>query len=149
MKYAFGTSKVLITLNAICVKYEKWYAYPSQETLLKLLDKFQHLLRKRRMLNYYLRALEELKLIVRKRRIGYHKVYGLVFKSTMYRITLKGYYYLAREGVDCWDRIRAIEAWLKDKKVTALKPPTTGKRLKDIAYLADLATYREGLGPPG
>jgi len=64
-------------------------------------------------LNRWLRVIEDAGYIVRRRRIKKHPVYGTVFKSTLYFMTLKGCHLLKKMGVPCRDLFNKILNKLK------------------------------------
>jgi len=92
---------VVLTLYKIMDKYKKDYCFPSQKKLLELLDIRQDIQQSRATLNRWLRVIEDAGYIVRRRRIKRHPLYGTVFKSTLYFMTLKGLHLLKRMGVPC------------------------------------------------
>jgi len=92
---------VVLTLYKIMDKYGKDYCFPSQKKLLELLDIRQDIQQSRATLNRWLRVIEDAGYIVRRRRIKRHPIYGTVFKSTLYFMTLKGLHLLKRMGVPC------------------------------------------------
>lgn len=82
---------ILATLAYLAARHSKKYCYPSQETLLKLLKRHHGIEICRRTLNYYLKDLEDNKLIERYVR-RYRRADGsLVFRTTGYYVlwTLK------------------------------------------------------------
>jgi len=92
---------VVLTLFKIMDKYGKDYCFPTQKKLLELLDIRQDIQQSRATLNRWLRVIEDTGYIVRRRRIKRHPIYGTVFKSTLYFMTLKGLHLLKRMGVPC------------------------------------------------
>ena len=136
---------VLLALFKISVKHKKYYSYPSQLKILELLKQWRGITRCRRTLNYWLRKLEDGNLLKRRRRIGHDPVYGLIFHSTLYMITLKGYYLLKASGVDCAQRISSILNKLRDSNLSAGEAGAPKNRLKDVVALVNMATYREGV----
>jgi len=91
---------LLITLLKIKRKYDKDYSWPSQLKLLELMDLRQGVKKSRATLNRWLRVIQDDKYLIRRRRVKKHPRYGLMFKSTLYKITIKGYRLLSRFGVD-------------------------------------------------
>jgi len=57
---------------------------------------------------------EDDKYLIRRRRIKKHQVYGLMFKSTLYKITIKGYRMLSSFGVNMSKEIARYEKWLEE-----------------------------------
>lgn len=92
---------VVLTLFKIMEKYGKDYCFPTQKKLLELLDLRQGIKISRATLNRWLRVIEDTGYCVRRRRIKKHPLFGTVFKSTLYFMTLKGLHLLKRMGVPC------------------------------------------------
>ena len=105
---------LLITLVKIQRKYNKDYSWPSQLKLLELMDMRQGIKRSRATLNRWLRVIQDDKYLIRRRRVKKHPRYGLMFKSTLYKITIKGYRLLSRFGVDMSKEIAKYEKWLEE-----------------------------------
>ena len=101
---------ILATLHKINQKYGKMYCYPSQKTLLALLDVRQGLCISIATLNRWLLAAEREGFLIRTRRIRNDPERGIIFKSTLYKITLKGYWALKMLGVSVWREMKAITA---------------------------------------
>jgi hypothetical protein len=138
---------VLLTIYKISVKHKKFYAYPSQKRILELLAKWQGVRRCRRTLNYWLRAIEDKDLLRRRRRIGHSGEFGLLFRSSLYMITLRGYLALKNAGVDVSKRISAIRDKLRDTAKRAGDGGEKGDRLKEVVERLNLKTVREMLEP--
>lgn len=99
---------ILTVLFKIMSKYEKDYCFPSQKKLIELLDIRRGVKKSRATLNRWLRVIEDEGYIYRKRRIKRDAVQGMIFKSTLYFITLKGCHQMTKAGVNCrrlFDRI--------------------------------------------
>ena len=105
---------LLITLVKIQRKYNKDYSWPSQLKLLELMDLRQGIRKSRATLNRWLRVIQDDKYLIRRRRVKKHPRYGLMFKSTLYKITIKGYRLLSRFGVDMKKEIAKYEKWLEE-----------------------------------
>lgn len=116
---------ILSTLWHTQNKYNKDYSWPSQETILSNMGKYQRIKKARATLNRWLRLLEDEKYLIRRRRIKKDPVLGLMFKSTLYKITIKGYRLLSSFGVDVSKEIAAYERWLEE-----IHPERKDKRLK-------------------
>ncbi|GAI53429.1 unnamed protein product, partial [marine sediment metagenome] len=106
-------------------KYKKDYSYPAQETALSNMEKYQRLKISRATLNRWMRVINDSKYLIRRRRIKRDPRYGLMFKSTLYKITIKGYRLLQAFGVDVSKEIAAYERWLEE-----INPDRKEKRLK-------------------
>jgi len=93
-----GQSKnsIILTLAHLMLKQGKRYCFPSQEKLCEILGKYYDNPIKRRGLNYHLRHLEDKKYITRKRRIKRGPDGKLLFASTLYFLTKRGYKFLAK-----------------------------------------------------
>ena len=107
---------LLITLVKIQRKYDKDYSFPSQLKILELLELRQGIRKSRATLNRWLRVAQDDKYLIRRRRIKKHPRYGLMIKSTLYKITIKGYRLLSRFGVDMSKEIAKYEKWLEEIK---------------------------------
>jgi len=105
---------LLLTLVKIQRKYNKDYSWPSQLKLMELMDIRQGIRKSRATLNRWLRVTEDDKYLIRRRRIKKHQVYGLMFKSTLYKITIKGYRMLSSFGVNMSKEIARYEKWLEE-----------------------------------
>ena len=90
---------ILIMLNDLNNYHGKNYCFPSQKTILKRLEERLYVKISRRTLNRRLKTIEGSALISRTRRTRHDKVLGMVFNSTLYKISKLGYRMLARLGV--------------------------------------------------
>ena len=114
---------LLATLNAINKKAKKLYCYPSQLTLMARMASYQGIRIEIATLNRWLRDIEDNGFIIRQRRIRHDKRLGMVFQSTMYLITHKGYSVLAAVGVTVFKHIKRLY-----KKGFAVAEKTLGKK---------------------
>jgi len=105
---------LLITLVKIQRKYNKDYSFPSQQKIIELMDLRQGVKKSRATLNRWLRVVEDSKYLVRRRRIKRHRLYGMCFKSTLYKVTIKGYSLMTRLGVDMSKEIARYQKWLEE-----------------------------------
>lgn len=105
---------LLITLVKIQRKYGKDYSFPSQIKILELMDLRQGIRKSKATLNRWLRVVEDNKYLIRRRRIKRHRSYGMCFKSTLYKITIKGYSLMSRFGVDMSKEIAQYQKWLEE-----------------------------------
>lgn len=101
MRVNHKAEPILGTLLKIMTKYGKDYCWPSQKKIIELLEKWRGIKISRATLNRWMRAIEDDKFLQRRRRIKRDKALGMVFKSTLYSITLKGLKQLTRAGVNC------------------------------------------------
>ena len=99
---------IIILLFKIMEKNKKDYCFPSQKKILELLDIRQDIKQSRATLNRWLRVIEDEGYIVRRRRIKRDPKYGMMFKSTLYFMTLKGLHLLKRMGVPCRDLFNKV-----------------------------------------
>ncbi|HUU53175.1 MAG TPA: hypothetical protein VMW44_00875 [Candidatus Bathyarchaeia archaeon] len=86
----------------------KDYCYPSQAKFKDLLHDRLNVGISIATLNRWLRVVEDAGYIKRKRRIRKDKVLGLIFKSTLYFLTYKGYVLLAKQGVAVWNKVKEL-----------------------------------------
>jgi DNA-binding transcriptional ArsR family regulator len=114
MDIAQKAHPLLLTLVKIQRKNDKDYSYPAQLKFLELMAMYQNIKKSRATLNRWLRVVEDGKYIIRRRRIKRDPRYGLMFKSTLYKITIKGYRLLSRFGVDMSKEIAQYEKWLEE-----------------------------------
>lgn len=82
---------VMNTLVSIMSTHGKLYCYPSQETILDRVAKYQGIVVCRRTLNYCLARLEINEMVVRTRRITRGPDGQYEFRSTMYKLGRKGW----------------------------------------------------------
>jgi len=59
---------------------------------------------------------EDEKYLIRIRRISRHPIHGMVFNSTIYKISIKGYMLLKTYGVNVSREIAKFKAWVSGKK---------------------------------
>jgi len=104
----------LLTLIKIQRKYKKDYSFPSQEKIIELMHINQGYKKSRATINRWLRVVEDSKYLVRRRRIKRHRLYGMCFKSTLYKVTIKGYSLMTRLGVDMSKEIARYQKWLEE-----------------------------------
>jgi len=140
---------ILYTLLKIQRKYEKDYSFPSQLKILELLVSRQKLKKSIATLNRWLRVTEDDKYLIRRRRIRREKNYGTIFKSTLYKLTIKGYWLLHRMGVDVRDEIRIYEKWRESIKPKRKKTTFSRKREGGLTPVGDIGIIRELLEPGG
>ena len=89
-------------------------------------------------LNRHLRVLEDEWYILRKRRIRNDPKLGMIFKSTMYWITLKGYYLLRELGLPVQGMIDRLEQHDGKKRPEKRSEPEKDVRLGEMAPLSDI-----------
>ena len=99
MKLTPKALPVLSCLNIFMEWSRKAYCFPSQARIVRFLeDEFGHKL-SRRQLNRVLLHMCEGRLIRRRPRHRREKGRGMVFHSTLYEISIKGWYMLRKVGV--------------------------------------------------
>uniref|UniRef100_A0A6H1ZPY9 Uncharacterized protein n=1 Tax=viral metagenome TaxID=1070528 RepID=A0A6H1ZPY9_9ZZZZ len=125
---------ILLTLVKIQRKYKKDYSWPAQLKLLELIKIYQGYKKSKATLNRWLRVIQDDKYLIRRRRVKKHPVYGLMFKSTLYKITIKGYRLLSSFGVDMSKEIAKYEKWLEE-----INPELKNERIKKEFDRADRA----------
>lgn len=125
---------VLATLNALNKKYGKLYCYPSQLRIMWLLALYHDTNIAIATLNRWLRDLEDKRYIKRTRRIRKDKRRGIIFKSTLYVITIQGYQALKATGVSVWREIKALTVHgirSGERALGKLKGPVSMKTVVD------------------
>lgn len=115
MKTAEIAEKILPVYLKIQQAHGKDYSYASQLTLLSLLLKHRGWTKSRAMLNRYLRRLEDEGYIKRIKRTKNHPLYGMIHKSTICIILLKGYHALRKLGLNVWNEINRLLEKLRAK----------------------------------
>jgi len=129
MQVNVKAAPIIVLLFKIMEKNKKDYCFPSQKKILELLDIRQGIKQSRATLNRWLRVIEDSGYIVRRRRIKKDPVRGLMFKSTLYFITLKGCKLLTRMGVKCRS--------LFDRVLNKIKSQLPGARARDTKKMLD------------
>lgn len=129
---------VLMCLHKICSKYNKLYCFPSQKKLLDLLWNYQGEKKSIATLNRWLRVMEDARYIRRTRRIRKDPRLGMVFKSTLYVITVKGYQLLARGGLAISGIIARITGSLKKKSKKISNDPVGPVRDGGFTHIKDI-----------
>ena len=91
MKLTPKALPVLACLNMFMIHFNKYYCFPSQARILRYLKEVASLPVSRRQLNRILLDIQGGGLIKRTRRHRREKGRGMVFHSTLYEISIKGY----------------------------------------------------------
>lgn len=120
---------LLLTLVKIQRKYGKDYSWPSQEKIIELMDLRQGVRKSRATINRWLRVVTDSKYLIRTRRIRRHPIHGLIFKSTLYKVTIKGYRLLARFGVDMTKEIAHYQ-----KRLDEINPDYEAIKTRKMLY---------------
>jgi len=115
-KINLASERILHIINYLSSSFGKKYCYPSQATLLNLLDSHHGIKISRRSLNYHLRFLEDNNFIHRVRRIP--KKAGDVwrFKSTMYWLKKKAFAVLSKVAAGLSRAGYKVRKWWLEKK---------------------------------
>ena len=129
MQTNIKASPILVLLFKVMATYKKDYCYPSQEKILELLDIRQGIKISKATLNRWLRVSEDEGYFRRRRRLKRDPVYGLMFKSSLYFITLKGCRQLTKMGVKCRS--------LFEKVLNKLKNSLPGARARETKKILD------------
>ena len=150
---------VLDTLVGIGRKHGKGYCYPSQKTILDLMEKFHNIRFCRRTLNRDLRNLERQGYITRIRRHRRGTDGKIRFASTLYKFTAKLYNFLISKGKGIqkvFDIFR-VPKLAQHLSATAKHPPADarlscnllGSEVLKVVAPAQLSSERHLLGPWG
>lgn len=102
-------------LYGLSKSYGKIYCFPSQKKILELLKTRFKIRISIATINRWLLVIEDGGYIKRTRRIRRDKKLGMVFQSTLYQITWKGYRLLVNCGMAVWSEIKYIGRRLKEK----------------------------------
>ena len=132
MQVNVKAAPIIVLLFKIMEKNKKDYCFPSQKKILELLDIRQGIKQSRATLNRWLRVIEDEGYIIRRRRIKRDPVHGMMFKSTLYFITLKGCRLLTRMGVKCRS--------LFDKVLNKIKSNIPGAQARETKKMLDGAS---------
>lgn len=108
---------ITVCLFKVSNKHNKHYCFPSQEKILELMKINKTLEISRATLNRYLRIMEDGKFILRKRRHHKDAKLGMVFRSTLYFITIKGLYMLKNFGVNVENALKRILVKEENRKI--------------------------------
>jgi len=127
MEATLKAQPILITLLAVSRKYESDYCFPSQEKIMELMGEHEKVGISRATLNRWLRVIDDLKFIKRKRRFKKNGNGGIIYNTTLYKITIKGLRMLAKFGVNVWKEITAFNKWS-----ASIKPRREKKQKKEI-----------------
>ena len=124
MRYSMAMQSTINVIGYLSKASGKNYCYPSQEKILKLLERFYNVCIKRRQLNYILAYLEREDFIKRKRRIKEGKDGKIVFNTTLYWLKEKAWSKLSkvfnvikRTGL----KIKSLQQRKKEKEKELLK----------------------------
>jgi len=111
--------------------FGKDYCFPSQNKILGLLKERFKISISIATINRWLKVVEMNGYIKRTRRIRHDKKLGMVFQSTLYHITRKGYRLLTNYGVVAWKEIKKAVNGVREK---ATRPRTKkGKKAPGVS----------------
>lgn len=96
MRYSLAMQSTINVIGYLSKSSGKNYCYPSQEKILKLLERFYNVCIKRRQLNYILAHLEKENFIQRKRRLKKSKDGKIIFNTTLYWLKEKAWVQLSK-----------------------------------------------------
>lgn len=99
---------ILSIIQGLSKFHGKKYCYPSQKKVLELLKNRLGIRISIATLNRYLRVIEDKGLLRRIRRLKRDHVKGMIFQSTIYIITYKGYTLLQNMGAMVWKFIQRV-----------------------------------------
>lgn len=138
MKLAKQGMPVLVALNAVMEFHGKDYCFPAQRTLCQRLAGWYSVEISRRQLNRILAAMVQGGLIHRTRRHVHHKRRGMLFRSTLYHITVRGWRLMYLWG--CIRKERFLEMLGKVKQTFSRekKPPEASRSSRGLDALSDI-----------
>lgn len=116
MRDQIKAEPLLRLLFQTCNHYKKNYCFPSQLTLMKWLESYYDIKISIATINRWLRATEDLGFIKRTRRISRDRRHGMMFRSTMYFISIQGLFHLKRLGYNVVDALKRIFGFLNGKR---------------------------------
>lgn len=140
------TLPVLSLLFGLNQHFGKKYCYPSQLKLLGLLAERLSIEVSIATLNRHLRVIEDSGYLKRIRRIRRDPVVGMVFQSTIYVISRKGYKLLSRAGVMVYAFLRNL---VKRSYPTRGSRSTRGGRVRRNGEAVPIGKVLELLKIPG
>jgi len=116
MEAALKGIPVLSIIQGLAKYHGKKYCYPSQVKILELLKGRVGIEISIATLNRYLRVIEDKGWVRRIRRIKRDTVKGMMFLSTIYVITAKGYGLLTKTGIKIWGFVKKRPEKSEDRK---------------------------------
>jgi len=145
MKLTPKALPVLSCLNILMEWSRKTYCFPSQARIVRFLEEeFGHKL-SRRQLNRVLLHMCDGRLIRRRRRHRREKGRGMVFHSTLYEISIKGWHMLRKVGVVSKARFAEMVGRLRSF-LQGQKGPESSAR--SSSGLQSLGSFIGSLVPP-
>jgi len=138
MKLTPKALPVLSCLNIFMSHFHKAYCFPSQARIVRFLEaELNHKL-SRRQLNRVLRDMSEAFLIRRVRRHRREKGRGMVFHSTLYEITVKGWLLLYKVGVISKARLAEMVDRFRSFLRGAKRPGSASSRISGLDPLSSI-----------
>jgi len=145
MKPAMKCLPIVGLLNGLNTHHGKNYCFPSQLKIMELLENRMSISISIATLNRWLRVIEDAGYVKRTRRIRRDKKHGMMFKSTLYKITRRGYRLLASFGMEVWERLRKPYGHMKktvsrpSTKKPGVSPGADGYFLPGSGLLEDVS----------
>lgn len=128
MRAQIKAEPLLRLIFQTCNYYRKHYCFPSQLTLMAWLEGYYEIKIAIATLNRWLRAAEDLGYIQRRRRIKVDPRRGMMFKSTLYFITLKGLWHLKRLGYNVAEAVKRLLGFIQIGRKRGFKTVGSGTR---------------------
>ncbi len=110
---------ILSALSSIAGRAGKGYAFPSQDTLCNILDKFGRKM-SRRTLNRHLNSLVRAGWIKRTRRHQADPVRGMTFRSTLYTLTRRSLRWLKGLASAASRAVKSLASFVRSSRVPNL-----------------------------
>jgi len=138
MKLTPKALPVLACLNMFMVHHKHFYCFPSQIRILRYLKEVASLTVSRRQLNRILRDIQNGGLIKRTRRHRREKGRGMVFHSTLYEMSVKGYKLLYKVGMVSKARFLEAIARLRSFLLGKKRPEKVFRTSSDLEALGSI-----------
>ena len=135
-------ASLMVVFWSIQKKHKNPYSYPAINTIRKLLAKYHGIDRSNRTIIRWLVELGEKEFIERVQRTRRDKILGMVFQSTLTKITKKGYEFLANLGIAVWDMVKKIFSKKRKAKDVYNVPELTPVPEEDRITLKEIRDLR-------
>ena len=132
MKLTPKALPVLSCLNIFMAHFSKAYCFPSQARIVRFLEEEFGFKLSRRQLNRVLLHVEEGRLIRRVRRHRRERGRGMVFHSTLYEITVKGWRLLYKVGMISKARFAAMVDRFRSFLLGLKRPGPASRRISGL-----------------
>lgn len=140
MQAACKALPILSILSGLSRHFGKNYCYPSQQKILALLANRLGVFMSIASLNRHFRVIVESGFVKRTRRIRRDPIKGMMFLSTLYEISRKGYGLLARFRNGLGRKINGVKKSLRgESKKDVLDPEHPVFKPNGISYMQYLA----------